>query len=109
MNDYKALIKRLRVAVDVHEVKGCVLEISAETCAEIADAIEELVRDINYCPTDTLRKYHAWLLEQFHNNPTSEILHSIDTAIGWLKAYAEYRDINVSFGVENAVDWNEIK
>lgn len=43
MDDYKELIKRLRVAVDVYEVKGCVLEISAETCAEIADAIEQLV------------------------------------------------------------------
>lgn len=45
MNDYEELIKRLRVAVDVHKVKGCALEISAETCAEIADAIEQLVRE----------------------------------------------------------------
>lgn len=46
MKDYKALVKRLRVAVDVHEVKGCVLEISAETCTEIADTIEELEREL---------------------------------------------------------------
>lgn len=45
MSNYKELIKRLRVAVDVHEAKGCVLEISAETCAEIADAIEQLIKE----------------------------------------------------------------
>lgn len=91
MDCYDELIEELR------KCKYC-----APTIAQYsADAIEQLVQEINYCPTDTLRKYHAWLLEQFHNNPTSEILHSIDTAIGWLKAYAEYRDINVSFGVGN--------
>lgn len=49
----------------------------------------------------TLRKYHAWLLEEFHKNPTTENLHSIDTAIAWLRAYGEYKDINVCFGGGN--------
>ena len=56
MNDYKELIKRLRVAVDVYEVKGCVLEISAELCAKIADAIEQLVDE---------REETAYLLKQY--------------------------------------------
>lgn len=97
MNDYKELIADLTAAANRNSNSLN----TRDTCRKAADAIEQLVREINYCPTDTLRKYHAWLLEQFHNNPTSEILHSIDTAIGWLKAYAEYRDINVSFGVGN--------
>lgn len=87
MDDYKELIEHPELCWDYID--------------RLRIAIEQLVREINYCPTDTLRKYHAWLLEQFHNNPTSEILHSTDTAIGWLKAYAECRDINVSFGVGN--------
>lgn len=106
MNDYKELVHSLDMAgfwLSGHSEERSNLYFQA------ADAIEQLVREINYCPTDTLRKYHAWLLEQFHNNPTSEILHSIDTAIGWLKAYAEYRDINVSFGVGNGEVLNEIR
>lgn len=96
MNDYKELIEELR---------KCKYS-APNTTQYAADAIEQLVREINYCPTDTLRKYHAWLFEQFRNNPTSEILHSIDTAIGWLKAYAEYRDINVSFGIK---EWRGVR
>lgn len=45
MSDCTKLIERLRVAVDVFEAKGCVLEISAETCTEIADALEKLVKE----------------------------------------------------------------
>lgn len=104
MNDYKELIAKFRAKKnDGWQKDGSYQEqiITVQDILDAADAIEQLVREINYCPTDTLRKYHAWLLEQFHNNPTSEILHSTDTAIGWLKAYAEYRDINVSFGIGN--------
>lgn len=97
MNDYKELTADLTAAANRNSNSLN----TRYTCHKAADAIEQLVRELNYCPTDTLRKYHAWLLEQFHNNPTSEILHSTYTAIGWLKAYAEYRDINVSFGVGN--------
>lgn len=105
MNNYEKLIGDIGDILIAHPSES----VSKMFLQEASVAIEQLVREINYCPTDTLRKYHAWLLEQFHNNPTSEILHSIDTAIGWLKAYAEYRDINVSFGVGNTVDWSGIK
>lgn len=50
-----------------------------------------------HTPADTLRKYHAWLLEEYHKNPTSENLHSIDVAISWLKAYANYKGVNIDF------------
>lgn len=45
MSDYKNLIKRLRVAVEVFEAKGCELQITHETCTEIADAMERLTKE----------------------------------------------------------------
>lgn len=64
------------------------------------DVTELLDMERDRITADTLRNYHAWLLEEFRKNPTSDRLHSIDTAISWLKAYGEYKDINVCFGVE---------
>lgn len=92
MNDYKKLIDSLRICVKYKKAA------EALCCAEFAaDAIEQLVKEGEYIPTDTLRKYHAWLLEEYRKNPTSENLHSIDMAISWLKAYANYKCVNVDF------------
>lgn len=92
MNNYKELIDLLRIVDGVPED-------FKDVCSYAADAIEQLVKERDYIPTDTLRKYHAWLLEKYHKNPTSENLHSIDTAISWLKVYGDFKDINVCFGV----------
>lgn len=92
MSDYKELIDSLRICVKYKKA------VEALCNAELAaDAIEHLVKENEYIPTDTLRKYHAWLLEEYHKNPTSENLHSIDIAISWLKAYANYKCVNVDF------------
>lgn len=95
MNDYKELIATLRYTADENIYGLCVNSPKAMTQA--ANAIEQLVKEGEYIPTDTLRKYHAWLLEEYHKNPTSENLHSINMAISWLKAYADYKCINVDF------------
>ena len=64
MNDYTKLIERLRVAVDVFETKGCVLEISAETCTEIADALEKLVKERDADGQKDAVKHGHWILER---------------------------------------------
>lgn len=94
MNDYKELISTLRTHAEYCDMPFSWMNDSYE---EAANAIEQLVKEGEYIPTDTLRKYHAWLLEEYHKNPTSENLHSINMAISWLKAYADYKCINVDF------------
>lgn len=101
MNDYKELIENVRICAS-GDCCGCTLHDNKINCQEVllesaADAIEHLVKEGEYIPTDTLRKYHAWLLEEYRKNPTSENLHSIDMAISWLKAYANYKCVNVDF------------
>lgn len=49
MSDYNALIKRLRAAVEVHKRTGCELTITAETCVELADALEQSMTNSDCC------------------------------------------------------------
>lgn len=95
-NELHAKVDRECILEDWHKALfHCVIN-----ATPTVDVTELLDMERDRITADTLRNYHAWLLEEFLKIPTPNMLHSIDTAISWLKSYGEYKDINVSFGVE---------